>query len=171
MNPPRISLPQKLARPFRVCLLGTLVISATADARTAGNVASGKLAEAVGPSIAESISLGDRLENLGRLYNNEDNPILQNLWILGRYHGQYHWSDSSHGEDEGYESRRIRVGAQAQLFNHLVLHAQAISGSDFEPVYNGFTELWVRWMFSDAVQLTIGQQKHRFSHDRNVSSR
>ena len=171
MNPTNISLPQKLARQFRGCLLGTLVISATADAGTADNVASGKLAKAVGPSIAESISLGDRLENLGRLYNNEDNPILQNLWILGRYHGQYHWSDGSNGEDEGYESRRIRIGGQAQLFNHLVLHAQAISGSDFEPVYNGFTELWVRWMFSDAVQLTIGQQKHRFSHDRNVSSR
>ena len=41
----------------------------------------------------------------------------------------------------------------------------------FEPVYNGFTELWVRWEFDPALQLTVGQQKHRFTHDRNVSSR
>ena len=46
-----------------------------------------------------------------------------------------------------------------------------VSGSNFEPFYNGFTELWVQWAFSEQVTLTIGQQKHRFTHDRNVSSR
>jgi phosphate-selective porin OprO/OprP len=57
------------------------------------------------------------------------------------------------------------------MLTRLTLHAQAISGSDFEPVYNGFTELWMGWQFCEAVQLTVGQQKHRFTHDRNVSSR
>ena len=46
-----------------------------------------------------------------------------------------------------------------------------VSGSDFEPFYNGFTELWAGWRFDDALVLTVGQQKHRFTHDRNVSSR
>jgi hypothetical protein len=40
-----------------------------------------------------------------------------------------------------------------------------------EPFYNGFTELWAQWSFSDALNFTVGQQKHRFTHDRNVSSR
>ncbi len=31
-----------------------------------------------------------------------------------------------------------------------------VSGSDFEPFYNGFTELWVGWRFSDAATLTVG---------------
>jgi hypothetical protein len=46
-----------------------------------------------------------------------------------------------------------------------------VSGSDADPFYNGFTELWAQWAFSPKVALTVGQQKHRFTHDRNVSSR
>jgi len=162
---------QPVVLSLRGLLLGALVMAAAAQAGATDIVAGDKIANAVGPSIAEAASLGDQLENLGRVYNNDKNPVLQTLWLLGRYHGQYHWSEGSKGEDNAYESRRIRLGTQVHMFNHLILHAQAISGSDFEPAYNGFTELWVGWQFNDAVRLTIGQQKHRFSHDRNVSSR
>lgn len=109
--------------------------------------------------------------NLGRLVRDDDAPVLQELWVLGRYHGQYHWSEGNTGEDQGWEDRRFRIGGQARLFQKLTVHAQMVSGSDFEPFYNGFTELWVGWRFSDAATLTVGQQKHRFTHDRNVSSR
>jgi hypothetical protein len=116
-------------------------------------------------------TLAERLENLGLLYRDKKNPTLQEFWLLGRYHGQYHDAEGSQGENEAWEDRRARFGFQAQMFNRLTLHAQAISGSDFDPDYNGFTELWVRWRFTDALQLTVGQQKHRFTHDRNISSR
>ena len=118
-----------------------------------------------------SKTLGETLENLGLLYKNESDPVLQELWFLGRYHGQYHWSDGSNGSDEDWENRRFRIGGQARLFKKLTLHAQMVSGTDMDPFYNGFTELWAGWKFNDAVTLTIGQQKHRFTHDRNVSSR
>lgn len=121
--------------------------------------------------IAGGTPLAERTQDLGLAYRNPDNPLVQEAWLLGRYHGQYHWTDASTGEDEGYEDRRFRLGGQARLFGNLTIHAQAISGSDFDPGYNGFTELWVGWRFSDAVTLTVGQQKHRFTHDRNVSSR
>lgn len=111
------------------------------------------------------------LPTLGRLYRDDANPWLQEFWLLGRYHGQYHVADGNAGDDAGWEDRRFRLGFQARMFERLTLHAQAVSGSDFEPAYNGFTELWVGWRFSDAATLTVGQQKHRFTHDRNVSSR
>ena len=120
--------------------------------------------------VAEQ-SLKERFENLGLIYKDKKNPGLQELWVLGRYHGHYHDNDGSHGQDSGFESRRIRLGFQATMFDRLTVHAQAISGSDFEPAYNGFTELWVRWQFAESLNLTVGQQKHRFTHDRNVSSR
>ena len=125
------------------------------------------------PTLSQNVAsaLGEKLENLGRLYESDSNAFLQELWILGRFHGQYHWSEGSAGEDEGYETRRFRLGSQARLFNKLTLHAQMVSGSDIEPFYNGFTELWAQWAFAPQVALTIGQQKHRFTHDRNVSSR
>jgi hypothetical protein len=122
-------------------------------------------AEAGGKTLAES------LENLGLLYRSDTDPVLQELWFLGRFHGQYHWSEGSNGSNEDYETRRFRIGGQARVFRNLTLHAQMVSGSDFEPFYGGFTELWAGWKFNDAVILTVGQQKHRFTHDRNISSR
>jgi phosphate-selective porin OprO and OprP len=117
-------------------------------------------------------TLAKQLENLGRIYHSEDeNSLFQDVWFLGRYHGQYHWTDGSAGEDEGYESRRVRLGTQVTLLKKLTLHAQAISGSDFEPTYNGFTELWAQWQFNKEFGITVGQQKNRFTWDRNLSSR
>ncbi len=113
----------------------------------------------------------ESLENLGRLHQDAEDSWLQELWFLGRYHGQYHWAEGSAGEDDGGETRRFRMGGQAQLFQKLTLHAQMVSGTDFDPFYNGFTELWAGWTFTDAVLLTVGQQKHRFTHERTVSSR
>jgi phosphate-selective porin OprO/OprP len=110
-------------------------------------------------------------ENVGLLHKDDAHPWLQEFWLLGRYHGHLYDTEGSDGDVSGFESRRIRLGFQARLFDRLTLHAQAISGSDFDPTYNGFTELWMRWKFTDAIQLTVGQQKHRFTHDRNVSSR
>lgn len=130
----------------------------------------GKTAELISSALSSS-TLGESLENLGRLYKNDENPWLQEFWLLGRYHGQYHWSEAATGKDSEFETRRVRLGAQAKLFEKLTLHAQAVSGSDVNPFYNGFTELWVQWAFRPELVLTIGQQKHRFTHDRNVSSR
>ena len=116
-------------------------------------------------------TLKEKFENLGLVYRDPKAKGLQELWLLGRYHGHYHDTSGVGRSDNGLESRRIRLGFQARLIDHLTIHAQAISGSDFEPAYNGFTELWVRWEFDPAISLTVGQQKHRFTHDRNVSSR
>ncbi|MBI3790258.1 MAG: hypothetical protein HY275_05210 [Gemmatimonadetes bacterium] len=121
---------------------------------------------------AKSATLGEQIENLGRVYSNRDNPVVQEFWLLGRYHGQQHSSDGSTGQYASrFEHRRLRVGFQGKFFSALTLHAQMVSGADLEPVYNGFTELWTQWSFSDALNLTVGQQKHRFTFDRNVSSR
>lgn len=125
----------------------------------------------ISPLINEPDTLEARWENLGRLYKNDKNDTLQELWILGRFHGQYHWAEGSAGKNEAYETRRFRLGGQAKLFDKLNLHAQMVSGSDFEPFYNGFTELWAQWAFKPEATLTVGQQKHRFTHDRNASSR
>jgi phosphate-selective porin OprO and OprP len=127
-----------------------------------------------GPSVTEATTKtteADAWENLGRLYLNKESKGLQEFWLLGRYHGHWHHADGPDGDRNDYESRRIRFGFQATMFDKLTLHAQAISGSDFEPEYNGFTELWARWTFSKQFALTVGQQKNRFTHDRDISSR
>ncbi|MBX3462265.1 MAG: hypothetical protein KF830_03770 [Planctomycetes bacterium] len=151
----------KLHAAFTLLVAGSLAAQApTAPAPTASTA---------GPKLRPSPE--GPLENLGLLYRSNTDPVLNELWFLGRYHGQYHWADGSNGDDEGYETRRFRIGGQARFVDRLTVHAQMVSGTDFEPFYNGFTELWVGWRFDDAAVLSVGQQKHRFTHDRNVSSR
>lgn len=128
-------------------------------------------AQSMGFGLHPGQNLAERMSDLGLVYRNENGRILQEFWSLGRYHGQAHWADGSAGEDDAWEDRRFRAGFQARLFEKMTAHLQAISGSDFRPSYNGFTELWINWRFNDALTLTVGQQKHRFTHDRNVSSR
>lgn len=119
----------------------------------------------------KAISLGEEFENLGRIFKDDSNETLQELWLLGRFHGHYHWTEATTGSDTGYETRRFRLGGQARMFKRATFHAQMVSGSDIDPLYNGFTEIWARWSFTPEFSLSIGQQKHRFTHDRNVSSR
>ncbi len=116
-------------------------------------------------------SLAERLEDAGLLYENENNSVLQEWWFLGRYHGQQYQADGPNSVVDDWENRRFRIGSQAQLFDKLTLHAQMVSGFDMTPFYNGFTELWTQWAFDESFAITVGQQKHRFTHDRNVSSR
>ena len=157
---------------FVTFLLVCVTIAGAADAPSVSAVTQAPVKQnLISPTIDEPDTLGERWDNLGRLYKSDDNDILQELWILGRYHGQYHWAEGPTGSNEAYETRRLRMGGQARLFDKLTLHAQMVSGSDVEPFYNGFTELWAQWAFSPEVALSVGQQKHRFTHDRNVSSR
>jgi len=156
-----------ITRFTRVGWLGLLMLSLPGDL-PAGDEEVGGPRPASG---TESRTWAEALENLGRLHHEPDHPWVQEAWFLGRYHGQYHWADGSAGADQGWEDRRFRLGGQAQLFEHLTVHAQMVSGSDFDPFYNGFTELWASWAFVPSAALTVGQQKHRFTHDRTVSSR
>ena len=80
-------------------------------------------------SALSSHWLGDKMENLGLLHKDPDHPWLQELWLLGRYHGQYHWSEGSAGDDVGVETRRLRMGGQAKLFEKMTLHAQMVGAS------------------------------------------
>ena len=157
--------------PLSALTLTTFLVALGSIPTLAGHTTPLPSSAILSPTLATPTSLGEKWENLGLIYTSDTNPILQEFWLLGRYHGQYHWSQGSAGESDAYETRRHRLGFQTRLFEKLSLHAQMVSGSNFEPIYNGFTELWVQWAFSDEITLTLGQQKHRFTHDRNVSSR
>lgn len=122
-------------------------------------------------AAAPSRAAEERLVDLGRLFKDDSHPVVQEVWVLGRYHGQYHWTDGDGGRDEDWEHRRARLGLQARFAQNLTFHMQALSGTDLDPDFNGFSEFWLGWKFNDAVTLTVGQQKHRFTHDRNISSR
>ncbi len=139
---------------------------AQAAAPTAGKTA---LEAAVAPKEA---SVFDQIWGMTKLYEDKDHPVLQELRITGRYHGQSHWSESDTTSGEGWEDRRFRLGMEAKLFSDFTLKGEMVSGSDFDPFYNGFTELYLQWRKpSDAFSIIAGKQKPRFSYDWATSSR
>lgn len=78
-------------------------------------------AELPSPALPEAVEPAglDQLWQRATLYQDRRNPILQELKLRGRYHGQYHWLESAQGEDDGWEDRRSRLGIDAKLFNQL----------------------------------------------------
>ena len=146
-----------------------LIASATWAPAAAPMAGDSALGIAISP---KELSVYDQIWGLTKLYENKDHPVLQELRITGRYHGQYHGSESDAASGEGWEDRRFRLGLEAKLFSDFTLKGEMVSGSDFDPFYNGFTELYLQWRKpSDAISIIAGKQKPRFSYDWATSSR
>jgi len=115
---------------FMFAAAGTLAAQtpapSPADAKPAAPVADGKQKPPAEP-----------FPNLGLLHRDDDASVLNEFWVLGRYHGQYHWANGGAEDDEGWENRRFRLGTQFRMFKNLTVHAQSVSGNDpddFDPV-------------------------------------
>lgn len=65
---------------------------------------------------AKEESIYDRIWNLTDFYHDESNATLQDLSLTGRFHGQYHWADSETKVDNGWETRRARIGSRRRCF-------------------------------------------------------
>ena len=105
------------------------------------------------------------------LYENEENSVVQDVAVIGRYHGQS-WSVSAgQGSAAGWENRRIYLGAQALLFHHWTLHAQMKASGDLDPVFDGLYQGFVKWDPNDAWSLSAGRMDFTyFGLERSVSS-
>ncbi len=124
------------------------------------------------PEVApKEKSVYDQIWGLADWYDNPDNPVVQAIRLTGRYHMQYHWADLDTGESEDFEFRRFRIGLEFDLFKEFMLKGEMVSGSDFDPFYNGFTELYLQWKPDSAFAILVGKQKPKFTYDWTTSSR
>lgn len=148
-----------------------LALVSAASAGTESTAVSGKAPQQV-VETKES-SAYDKIWSLFSLYKNDNNPFIEELAITGRYHGQYHYEDGDTASEDDWDNRRFRLGLEATLLEkQLKLKGEIFS--DFNPggeFYEGFTELYAAWKFSDALTVTVGKQKPRFSNDWSTSSR
>jgi phosphate-selective porin OprO and OprP len=123
------------------------------------------------PDLAATIpskkpgSVFDDLWRLAVLYKDDTNPILQELKLRGRYHGQYHHTDSDRGIDSGWEDRRSRFGFDAKLFEKkLEVRADFQSSEGFHDVYDGLVDAYLRWKPTQWISLTAGKTKPLIGH-------
>jgi len=88
--------------------------------------------------------LYERLWEATRLYENEDNPVIQAFSIIGRYNGQYWSVNADQGNADGWENRRIYLGAEAVLYHKFTVQAQIKISEDFDPFYDGLFQAFVK---------------------------
>jgi phosphate-selective porin OprO/OprP len=142
-------------------LLLVAVIPASAAERkpaTPGNPAPGK-------------DLFDRVWDAARLYDDNENPVIQTFAIIGRYHGQYWSVNADQGSADGWENRRFFLGAEAVLFQDFTVQAQIKISEDFDPVYDGLYQAFVKWSPGEAFSLSAGRLDFLFAGlERTVSS-
>lgn len=120
----------------------------------------------------EAKSLYERLWAAARLYENEDNPVIQTFSLIGRYNGQYWSVNADGGSADGWENRRFFAGAEAALFHDFTVQAQMKFSEDFDPVYDGLYEAFVRWSPSESLTLDAGQIDFLFAGlEHSVSSK
>jgi phosphate-selective porin OprO/OprP len=119
------------------------------------------------PALSEAVEPAglDRVWSLATLYQDDRNPIVQELKLRGRYHGQYHWLESDQGEDDGWEDRRSRLGIDAKLFHkRLEVRLDAQSSDGFEPIYDRLVDAYLKWKPTADFSLTLGRQKPQLGH-------
>ncbi|WP_386820666.1 porin [Luteolibacter algae] len=114
------------------------------------------------------------------LYENENNPILQKFAFTGRAQFDYVVIDGEGttaggpGRDLSYDNfntRRLRAGFKAGLFQDFTLHVEADFDPDEDPFYRRLTDANLAWKPSDAFELKIGKQGMGFTLDGKTSSK
>jgi len=92
---------------------------------------------ALGIKDSERKDFGERWRKLGTLYSNPEDPLIQDLKFIGRFHYQYGLVDGSvGGNDVNYETdemRRFRAGLSTKLLKYWDLYAEAELSDDQRP--------------------------------------
>jgi phosphate-selective porin OprO/OprP len=104
-------------------------------------------------------------------YESEENDVVQSVALIGRYHGQYWLVDASQGHSDGWENRRIFIGAEALLFHQVTLHAQIAVSEDLDPFYESLYQAFIEWKPTDHLVLVAGRVDFLFTGmERSTSS-
>ena len=137
----------------------------------------------------------DRAWSAFTLYKNEDNPILQEFALQGRLQVQ-----SIYGESDGksfntseykdakktnnesvwgndIEARRARFGFKSKWFQNWKFEGQinvdvdGMDGTGDDTLYKDLYDLFVTYAYSDALNISAGKTKVKFSREQEISSK
>jgi phosphate-selective porin OprO/OprP len=135
----------------------------------------------------------DRAWSAFTLYKNEDNPILQEFALQGRLQVQSIYGESDGdsfntsdfkdaGNDEfvwgnDIEARRTRLGFKSKWFQNWKFEGQidvdndGQDGSNETSYYKNIYDLYVTYAASDALNISAGKTKVKFSKEQEISSK
>jgi phosphate-selective porin OprO/OprP len=179
--------PSALRVPLRsllvVVLLGVLWISLAAPLAAEDEAAAPQEGEAnvnlfdlgIGIPRLKAGSVFDRIWEIPKLYRNDDAALIQEISLFGRYQGQYWGVDSRQGAADGWENRRMRLGARTRFLKLFTLAAnfnlETDEGVDFSTLdQESIDTLTLAWTLREDTQVVVGQQKPGFMYEYDTSS-
>ncbi len=164
-NNQRIKRMKKVSNPLRRILLSTCLIITISPATLCANQPSNSSEQS--PAIFSSIW------ELPHLYQSKDNSYVQKFDLVGRYHGQYWWADSETNKDDAWENRRMYVGFNTKFFNNFTLEVQISLNDDFDPVYDGLYDAFIKWQNPESkFAVSIGRLDYVYTGmERSTSSK
>jgi hypothetical protein len=105
-------------------------------------------------------SVYDTLWGYATLYKDDLNPYIQEFKLRGRYQGQYYDVDADNGQADHWEDRRSRFGFDAKLFDKkLEARFDFQSNDDFDDLYDGLVDAYLRWKPNANLSVTAGKTK------------
>lgn len=135
-------------------------------------------------------SVYDKIWSAATLYKNEDHPVIQEFSLQGRLQLQNFnldsnvgdldtedYKDASPANDErvwgdDFEVRRARFGFKSKLFGDFKFEGQMDVDADADAsLYKNLYDLYLTYAASDALNISIGKTKVRFTREQEISSK
>ena len=157
---------------FTIPLLIFLALLAGSQTNVAGEGLT-KETEAGTTSNPEAPNVVEKLWDLPILYKNKKNPVVQQLALVGRYHGQWHTTSSNTGEDRGWENRRARLGVKAKLFRYFEFETQFdlnLNEDEEEDFVEDVDTLTLEFAADKDFYIIAGKQKVKITDEFATSS-
>ena len=123
--------------------------------------------------MADETGSFDRVWSATNLYDNDSSGGLQQLSLIGRYHGQYWYSESQDRSDQDWENRRMFFGLEAKFADRFTFESQIAIAEDFDPFYDGLYVTFLEWERQDGT-LSISGGRLDFLYtglERSLSSK
>ena len=150
---------------------------AGASALVAGSAVAGDDCKAVvcdkAPVVEKPWTICNLFDN-STLYENDSNPFLQELALIGRYQGQWYSSDSNHGSDTDWENRRWRAGIKAKFLHDFEFDGQFNLKTDFHSdsrFIEDVEEVSIKWEATKDFYVQVGKFKPKVTNEWSTSSR
>ena len=120
---------------------------------------------------ADDKSIYDKIWGMAKLYKSDDG-FFQDISFVGRAQFEYFNIDSNQGNEDDWETRRLRAGLKMKFLQKWTLHAEANFDADNpNPFYTKLTDAYLMYTASDALAISVGKQSVKYGLDGGTSSK
>lgn len=122
-------------------------------------------------AVPASPSVYDQIWSSAIFYKGESTAVLNEIRLVGRQHIDWYQFRNGSQQDSDFVSRRTRLGTKIQFLKDFTLHVEGDFNLEVpHPLFNKYTDAYVKWAPSKALALTVGKQSVRYTLDGGTSS-